>query len=292
MSANTYIGDLSEQGLKVRRFQPGGYISLQFPTKGLVWPQLNVGFGRIVEQVDGDPFPNLPDISPNSFVETSIFHTELQVNIRFFKRSFLQPYIGLGGGILFYQPKDEKGNFLGENPFTRQEGETYATATAYLPLTAGILSKLSERISLGLSYTYRPTASDYLDNIGQLGNRKGNDALHSAQLSLYFNMGPVKAPKPLYRPSLLQPMLVKTQVNEDKSSEVQLVEANWLAWEETALLLRKFVYYPVKPEDDLQRLCERFHLRPEVVRQINFMNNDYLAEGMLLRLPDVGQRVE
>ncbi|RMG16542.1 MAG: hypothetical protein D6730_24970, partial [Bacteroidetes bacterium] len=69
------------------------------------------------------------------------------------------------------------------------------------------------------------------------------------------------------------------------------MEPNWQAWEETALLLRKFVYYPVQQSDDFYGICQRFHLRPEVVRSINFMHTDFVAPGMLLRLPDVAQKL-
>lgn len=290
MSGIQYVGDLTEDALSLRRFEPVGSLSLQFDQQKRFWPQLNIGFGRMVEQADGLAFPDVQDVSPNRFVETSLFYTEFGLNVRIIRHGPVQPYLGAGVGLLFFQPKDQEGNFLAENIFTRQLDETYGSSTAYLPLTAGVVTRLGEHLSLGLSYTHKRTASDYLDNIGQLGGRAGNDHLHQIQFTVYLNLGPDAAPaKGPARLPEIHPVRVTTPTTA--GSFPPQAAPNWEAWEATALLLRKFVYYEVQEGDALRELCQRFHLRPEVVRQINFMNNDFLAPGMWLRLPDVGQRL-
>lgn len=296
LSGHSYVGDLTEPNLKLQRFQPGGHISLLFANSRRLRPQINIGLGSIIEQLDeGNLEISSIDVSPNTFVETSIFHTEFQLNVHVLKQGFFQPYFAGGAGIVFYQPKDEHGNALGDNPFTREEGEIYSTAGFYLPLTAGFILKLGSKLSLSASYTFRPTTTDYLDNISFLGKRAGNDRLHSFQISIFFNLRKTRPSihiPPESQPELRPIIVAQTEQDGHSLHIMNLVEPDWIAWEETALLQRKFLYYPVRKGDQLSDLCKRFHLRSEVVRRINFMNNDHLDEGIVLRLPDVGQKID
>ncbi|RMG23646.1 MAG: hypothetical protein D6730_14070, partial [Bacteroidetes bacterium] len=250
MSGISYVGDLTEAGGSLLRFQPGGEVSLQFARNKRLWSQLRVGFGRFTEQADGPAFATpQAEISPNRFVQTSLFSLEYGLNVRFIRRGRLQPYAGTGAGLLFYQPRDAEGNFLAENIFTRREEEVYGTATFYLPLRAGMVLKLNEQIALGISYTYKATTTDYLDNIGLLGSRKGKDALHQLQFSLYLDLGPKPAARRPQELPPLRPLQSGPRVAAQQQGP-KLMEPNWQAWEETALLLRKFVYYPVQQSDD------------------------------------------
>jgi hypothetical protein len=182
--ASTYIGDLNARGGSMERFTSGASLSLQFASEKLLSPQLNAGFGRIMAQdrelqaVDG--------VYPNTFVQTPFFQVDLRLKARFLRASPVHPHMSAGVGFLGYTPKDMDGNNLTDNYSTRRSDETYGPMTASFPLSAGVEVPLNGTLMVGLDYTYRMTASDYLDNVGRLGQRKGNDKLQSILLTLYI----------------------------------------------------------------------------------------------------------
>ena len=183
-----YSGDLTENGDALHRFYPGANISLQFATPKLISPQLNAGFGRFVTQ-DRD-IPAVEGLQPNTFVDTRIFYVDFRLKARFLRESWFHPYASLGIGLLGFTPRDAEGRNLLDNINTRAEGETYGTITASFPLSVGMEIEMSHLLMLGLEYTFRPTTSDYLDNISALGPASGNDRLQAILLSLYFTFDP------------------------------------------------------------------------------------------------------
>ncbi|MFM2375356.1 MAG: hypothetical protein RLZZ165_453 [Bacteroidota bacterium] len=182
--ASTYIGDLNANGGAVDRFTSGASLSVQFASERLLSPQLNAGFGRIMAQdrelqaVDG--------VHPNTFVQTPFFLVDLRLKARFLRESPVHPSLSAGVGFLGYTPEDGDGNNLIDNYSTRRNDETYGSMTASFPLSAGFEVPLNGTLMVGLEYTYRMTASDYLDNVGRLGQRNGNDKLQSILLTLYI----------------------------------------------------------------------------------------------------------
>lgn len=184
----SYSGDLTENGDALHRFHPGVNISLQFASPKLISPQLNTGFGRFVTQ-DRD-IPAVEGIQPNTFVDTRFFYVDFRLKARFLRQSWFHPYASLGIGLLGYTPRDQDGNNLLDNISTRQDGETYGTITASFPMSLGMEFELSHLLMVGLEYTYRPTGSDYLDNISALGQASGKDKLQAILLSLYFTFDP------------------------------------------------------------------------------------------------------
>lgn len=184
----TYVGDLNSNGGSFERFLPGAALSLQFASQKLLSPQLNAGFGRFtaqdrnLEAVDG--------VHPNTFVQTPFFFLDFRLKARFLREAPVHPHISAGIGMLGYTPKDGDGNNLIDNFATRNEGETYGSMTASFPLSAGLEIPLHPILMLGLEYTYRPTTSDYLDNVGQVGLRKGKDKLQSLLLTMYVTFDP------------------------------------------------------------------------------------------------------
>lgn len=188
MSGSMYIGDLTDDETMFHRIYPGANISLQSEGYRNLRAQLNAGFGRFSEQYDTEP-PELPKgIFPVNFVETSFFYGDLRLKYRFFKRKQIQPFISAGAGFLIFSPRDASGKFLSDAILTRPEGEFYNTAVPQLPMTAGVQARITPIMWLGAEYTYRYVPTDYLDNIGQLGRRPGNDQLHQVMVSLYINM--------------------------------------------------------------------------------------------------------
>lgn len=188
MSGSMYIGDLTDDETMFHRIYPGANISLQSEGYRNLRGQLNAGFGRFSEQYDTEP-PELPKgIFPVNFVETSFFYGDLRLKYRFFKRRSIQPFVSGGAGFLIFSPQDENGKFLSDAILTRPEGEFYNTAVPQIPLAAGVQARITPLLWLGAEYTYRYVPTDYLDNIGELGRRPGNDQLHQVMVSLYFNL--------------------------------------------------------------------------------------------------------
>ena len=185
----TYTGDFTEENGNIQRYSPGGNVSLQFAGRKSLQFQLNAGFGKFTEQNDGPVFIPMGDIVPNDFVETSFFYTDIRLRYIFLRNLPVRPFLGVGTGLLFFSPRDQDGNYLGEDIFSRLEEEVYLTTIGNFPLSAGIDVRLSYRLGLGVEYIHRITPSDYLDNIGKLGPKEGNDLLRSFQFSIYLSLG-------------------------------------------------------------------------------------------------------
>jgi hypothetical protein len=188
LQGTTYVGDLNSKGGAWERFSPGAALSLQFASQKLLSPQLNAGFGRFVAQ-DRD-LESVEGVMPNTFVQTPFFFVDLRLKARFLREAGIHPYLSVGVGMLGYTPKDQDANNLIDNFATRNEGETYGSMTASFPLSTGLEVQLHPILMVGLEYTYRPTTSDYLDNIGQVGLRDGKDKLQSLLLTLYVTFDP------------------------------------------------------------------------------------------------------
>lgn len=190
----TYVGDLNTNGEALYRFYPGMGFSLQFASPRRVTPQLNTGFGKFVAQ-NRDLEP-VGSVQPNTFVETRFFFVDFRLKARFLRERAFSPYVSAGIGLLGYTPRDQSGNNLLDNLSTREDGETYGSITASFPLSAGAELHMSPFVSLGLEYTFRPTTSDYLDNIGLVGLRNGKDKLQTLMLSFYFTFDPERTVNP------------------------------------------------------------------------------------------------
>lgn len=320
----SYEGDLTDAETAFQRIHPGGNISVQFDGKAFIQPQFNVGFGEFREQSDFMKLSNTPDVIPNSFVSTSFFYTDLRLRGRFMRTKAIQPVLGAGIGLIFFNPKDQDGNYLGENIFTRLSEEQYNTTVPSFVGTAGLTARINATVSAAIEYNYRMVNSDYLDNIGLLGTRSGNDKLHSLEVSMRFTLWPPKkAPKQLPQEPETPPVDQETIVEvtaETPNQEIEsrdlpvkqylppsrisltptvvqaprivmpkapTVEKNWPAIEASAIAQRKFVYYPVKEEDTFAFIVEHFHLQAVNLQQLNHLINEEIYPGTFLRLPDM-----
>ncbi|MDX2248587.1 MAG: outer membrane beta-barrel protein [Bacteroidia bacterium] len=180
-----YIGDLSSRVTQFQRVHPGGNLSLQTETSRPLGLQVNGGFGKFVEQIESQT-----GTPANTFVETRFFYGDLRLRYRFWVNKKFRPYLAAGAGVLVFSPRDEDGKFLIRDGSTRNDAEEkYNTAVPQLPVTGGVFMKINAISGLSIDYTYRFTPTDYLDNISQLGQKKGFDVLHALQVSFYFTMG-------------------------------------------------------------------------------------------------------
>ncbi|MEZ4772141.1 MAG: outer membrane beta-barrel protein [Bacteroidia bacterium] len=184
LSGIAYVGDLSSTATQFQRVHPGGNLSLQRASTNALDLQANGGFGNFVEQTESSTSTQI-----NTFVDTRFVYGDLRIRYRFMVHKKFQPYLSAGAGVLVFSPRDQEGKFLIRNKGTRKDSEEkYNTAVPQLPVVGGIYMKINQIAGLSFDYTYRFTPTDYLDNISQLGKRRGFDALHALQLSVYFIM--------------------------------------------------------------------------------------------------------
>ena len=180
----TYLGDLNPAPEQLHRFYPAGTLSLQFDSKRRLNPQLNLGFGSFAAQ---DREGRINQFSnQNYFVKTSYVFANAMLKFHFLKTKRTRPHLGAGVGFITFSPKDADNRSLTNDASSRAKGETYGTTAGIFPLNAGVSFQLTPMTALGLDYYYFLTTTDYLDNIGKLGQKSGNDALTGLQFSLCF----------------------------------------------------------------------------------------------------------
>lgn len=195
MTGNYYVGDLSTSKFAYNRIYPGAYFSLSTDNPRRIKWVLNAGYANITEQDDNPRYAQTfsKDIHPNTYVSTDFGYGDVGIQIRAFKRHRFQPYLSAGLGFLFFSPKDKKNTGLLDQDFSRLEDETYSLVAFQAPFGFGFEYKILPSIGINLSYQYRLLSSDYIDNIGKLGVRPGNDLIQSLQFGLTF--APVPAPE-------------------------------------------------------------------------------------------------
>ncbi len=222
-SGLAYRGDFTQDDGDFLRVHPGLNLALQFEgSRRLQW-QLRFGYGHVQEQSDRQQIPALPgngvgvpDTTPNQYFRSSLFMPDLRLRFRLVRRGPVQPFIGVGLGLVVYDPRDEADNLLADNLLSRRLGESYDAMTANFPLMVGCDFRMNELLGLGLLYTFRPTQTDFLDNVGSLGRSKGRDQIHELTMSLqvYLQSEPTQAPLPEpLRPDTLLPVVASEEVS-------------------------------------------------------------------------------
>ncbi|MFN0201583.1 MAG: LysM peptidoglycan-binding domain-containing protein [Bacteroidia bacterium] len=198
LTATNYVGDLTQDFWALTRFYPGVNLSLQTDGRSNLKGQVNFGMGTFAEQRSSEYITSdNPKVRPNNFVYTPFFYGDLRFRYRFLRTLPIQPHISLGAGIMTFAPTDQLDNALFEAPKTRPPGEEYETFTFYIPATAGVNLRVSPMLALGMDYTFRRIFTDYTDNVGQLGTRKGNDYLQNLQLTMLVTPNPQRKEKSL-----------------------------------------------------------------------------------------------
>ncbi|MEO0897895.1 MAG: hypothetical protein AAFY71_15920 [Bacteroidota bacterium] len=218
-----YKGDLTLNEGQYARMYPGGNLALQFANHRKFRMRFNAGFGKVVEQVD--QISKLYDNNriTNSYFETNLFYIDLRLMRYFWRKGPIHPYVGIGPSLLFFNPRDAEGNFLIDNIFTREAGEEYATTIFVWPATLGFSVPVSKRLSISTEYVYRLNVSDYIDNIGILGEDPGKDQLHTVQVSVDINLigKPIES-KPSSPPQVRPDVLAVADERDNTSREGRL----------------------------------------------------------------------
>ena len=188
MGAVTQTSDLTSGDDPV---VPGSVVGLtaELESQKTIRPQLNLWLGRSTAQYRNAPFASGAAGAATTFVETRFFAAYLLLQAVLWKQGPVEPIVGVGVGLFSFTPYDANGAELTTNGATRLEGETYGTTSALVPLSVGLATSLGSRLRAEVRYQRWLTLTDYLDNVGELGTRSGNDALSHFQLLLHLRLG-------------------------------------------------------------------------------------------------------
>lgn len=271
MQSIVYQGDLSPKDSAIHAFMPGAVLSLCFPGKRLS-PSVNAAFGTIQgQQTAAYTLASPPaGIVPNQFVETPFTTLSARLRWNLLVHTRVTPYLSPGIGITLFDPQDNLGNSLSANPKSRLSGEYYTGVTATYSLSAGVLFRLTDQHLLQAEASYMPVATDYLDNIGQLGKVQGNDRMLCLQMGILIGLAKGKSRK-----------------LEQRASQDTLLASALPATAERTTRSYDLIYYPVKRTDNLDSLAAQFQVPVATIEQLNAVyRGNALPKGMVLRLPN------
>lgn len=177
---------------------PGVELVLQPVQWGRIAPQIRAGYSQFVaENPDARNNPPQPvateegPVIPNTFAEVTLPYLSLLLEYRLLKPSKrLQPLVSAGLRIMSFSSKNKQGDALAQLWGTRlPEERTLPSLAPALSLGLGVEYMINNRLRLTFGYQHIRSGSDYLDNVGKLGTKEGNDKLHTLRLGLAFRLG-------------------------------------------------------------------------------------------------------
>lgn len=182
-----YSGDLTSGKASWERFSAVFKLSFQLENYKLLSPYLQFGIGAFTAQS-----PEQAGKGPNNYVYTKFQYISVGPKIRLLRWKRIYPYVIPNLGILFFDPLDQNLNSLVNQQQTRAPGEEYNTSAFLFPLLLGVHFRLHEHLHLSLQYQFYGVTTDYLDNIGELGAKAGNDHLSGICVTFYISPGIIK----------------------------------------------------------------------------------------------------
>lgn len=182
-NALAYKGDL---GNNYSKWSGGVHATMQFNTHKKWSGSINLTAGSLTGQ-DIDPSFNIPaesDRQPNTYFNTPFvsFHYQLLWNV--YLKKNVRIFVGQGLGLMRYNPKDAEGNSLANQSISRAGNESSGNIALIAPTSAGAAYTFRNRFGLAYRLTLLNAATDYLDNISQLGSVSGGDNVLTHQVSL------------------------------------------------------------------------------------------------------------
>lgn len=184
VGGNTYVGDLNPDR-QTRQFNVQAAFTRYVDERTFF--KLGINYGDIqAEYEPGDPLDlgSNPDI--NSFFSAHILSADLSFNWDVIQWSFIHVYGGTGIGFMDYQIQDNEGRNLNDRPVTRLENENYSTRMVYFPVNMGFVLFPRRQINIVYEQSWNLTNSDYLDNIGYLGDDSSDWILRRMFMVRYF----------------------------------------------------------------------------------------------------------
>ncbi len=172
--ATMYHGDLCD-GLSCQQpsFNIGLYSRYVFTDYYSIRPRLNI-FRLQGDDANGSrPERNLNFRSDNVSFFTDFVWDLTPNKMNTYSRSVLQPYLLVGIGFLWFNPKTEyNGEWVALQPL-QTEGKGYSRFAFAASFGLGLRFKVSKYLSFGLEVSIQPTTTDYLDDVsGEYVNNK------------------------------------------------------------------------------------------------------------------------
>ena len=134
-----------------------------------------ISYGKVSDENSQYTYSGDAQARPNRFFNSSLFTIQYDLHVNILKKKNFILYLSQGIGLARYKPEDELGNPLQDRYTTRAANETYGNSSIMLPTKLGFVYLLPNAWGLGLEAGYLNPMTDYLDNISQWGNKKGND---------------------------------------------------------------------------------------------------------------------
>lgn len=269
-----YLGDLTETGTVPQRVHAGFGLSLEKVMPRPWGFSFHAGAGSFTEQWD-DP-ANSP---ATRFVQTTFGWGEFRAHYRPWPEAALQPFVSVGAGLLAFQPKNIDGLVYDDT--------TFNGLVPQLPMVIGGRYQVTPLIGLELSYVWRFTPTDFLDNIGPGGPRAGFDALHTLSLAVQIDLAgeePEAAlPVAETAPPASQPEPLSNDQATNPSDETLYNRTAAMKSIEEGI----FLYYTTKSGDTFESLGRRFRVPPDILRELNYFPGEQLVKGSYLRIPHI-----
>lgn len=124
---------------------------------------------------------------PNRSFQTRFFALHYDWHYNFIKTDNFNLFAGAGIGLMYFVVKDDSGKRLSSQFGTRNKGEDYANLTLVLPVKIGADYFFENGIGVGFRVGLLNPRTKYLDNIGELGKNKRDNALF-AKFCLQFRL--------------------------------------------------------------------------------------------------------
>lgn len=176
----SYIGDMGAFDNVGGGFQLG----IHFNKKERLNGAFNLGIGQIS---DDDPTivppQNIGSRSPNTYFKTNFFFVNYDLQYNLIKKEQFILFLSQGIGFMRFNPLDDNRESLIEQEFTRAEDEDYRNSAFILPTSLGLTYLFSNQTGLSMKVGLMNTTTDYLDNISEFGDTRGDNVLFT-RLSL------------------------------------------------------------------------------------------------------------
>lgn len=189
-SMNQYLGDLQSPYAK---YTGAFSLGVQLNRNKRLNGSIELSYGHITGQNSDYAFAGDEQASPNRFFSSTIFSAHYNLHLNILKRERFTLYLSQGLGLLRYMPADDLGRPLQDRYQTRAANENYGNSSIMLPTNAGMIYLLPNQWGLGLQAGYLNPLTDYLDNIGEWGNKSGNDNILRLRFAVYVPLA-IKQP--------------------------------------------------------------------------------------------------
>jgi hypothetical protein len=205
IGGNAYMGDLSS---RYDFWSPHVAVAVHFTKKTRWNSSLNLFVGSMRSENYAYQSTEPSVRSVKAFV-TAFQSLQYRVLFNFIAKRHFQAYLQLGIGLLRYDPRDLEGNSLADQLDTRLPGEEYGTTAVAFPFGFGLRYLFNNGWAVHSELSWWNPTTDYLDNIGQLGERTGNDNMLTFRFGLCVPLKKEAALKLFPLPPVSEPVYAR-----------------------------------------------------------------------------------